>query len=97
MILKIKFELLNFLEIMKIPSELRLDPVSKDWIVIATGRAKRPHHFKKGEKDNLIDLGEKECPFCHIEIQKKTILAYLYGKKIEFKIDKKKMRFLKTV
>ena len=29
------------------PSELRYDVGSKDWVVIATGRAKRPETFKK--------------------------------------------------
>ena len=35
----------------KFPSELRYDTVSRDWVVIATGRARRPETFKK-EKRN---------------------------------------------
>ena len=35
----------------KFPSELRLDLISKDWVVIATGRAKRPETFKRNEKE----------------------------------------------
>ena len=39
----------------KFPSELRFDIVSRDWVVIATGRAKRPETFKK-EKRRKEDL-----------------------------------------
>lgn len=43
-------------------SELRQDIVSGDWIVIAPGRAKRPHDFvKKGSVRKRSDL--KTCPF----------------------------------
>ena len=41
----------------KIPSELRFDPVSKDWVLIATGRARRPEEFRKKQ------TGQKACPF----------------------------------
>jgi len=57
------------------PSELRFDLVSKDWVVIATGRARRPETFtvlkKEGEK-----ISEKDCPFCNIKIQEPPILEY---------------------
>lgn len=49
----------------KFPSELRLDLVSKDWVVIATGRAKRPELFKK-EKRASVEVPQKDCPFCDI-------------------------------
>ncbi len=45
-------------------SELRLNRATKEWIIIATDRAKRPHQFKvKSEKKKLppFDAG---CPFC---------------------------------
>lgn len=58
----------------KFPSELRFDPVSKDWILIATGRARRPETFAK-EKRKTIIPPEKDCPFCRIEGEK-TILEY---------------------
>lgn len=47
----------------KFSSELRFDLVSKDWVVIATGRGKRPEMFKK-EKRIKIDIPKKKCPFC---------------------------------
>ena len=34
----------------KFPSELRFDLVSRDWVVIATGRAKRPEAFRKEKR-----------------------------------------------
>jgi UDPglucose--hexose-1-phosphate uridylyltransferase len=43
-------------------SELRQDPVSSDWVVIATGRAKRPHAFAE-RKRKLFKQPKKTCPF----------------------------------
>lgn len=65
----------------KFPSELRFDLISKDWVVIATGRAKRLEHFKR-EKRKEIEISPKECPFCNIETQEKPILIYSQGKKV---------------
>jgi len=60
------------------PSELRFDPVSKDWILIATGRARKPETFAKdlpaGRQEKEIPP-IKTCPFCHLETEK-TILEY---------------------
>ncbi len=46
---------------MKSISELRQDIVSGDWVVIATGRARRPNDFKK--KESRIHQSKKDCPF----------------------------------
>lgn len=43
-------------------SELRRDLVSDDWVVIATGRAKRPHDFLSEEKIRF-QQPRKSCPF----------------------------------
>ncbi len=43
-------------------SELRQDIVSGDWVVIATGRARRPHEFLK-QKRPRFDQPKKTCPF----------------------------------
>jgi UDPglucose--hexose-1-phosphate uridylyltransferase len=59
----------------KFPSELRFDLVSKDWVVIATGRARRPEMFKR-EKRIKIKIPKKKCPFCNLKTQKKPILIY---------------------
>lgn len=47
---------------MKSISELRQDLVSGDWVVIATGRAKRPHEFLK-TKRLVFSQQKKSCPF----------------------------------
>lgn len=46
-------------------SELRFDLVSKDWVVIATGRAKRPGAFAELKRMSF-DQPKIECPFCHL-------------------------------
>jgi len=53
-------------------SELRMDLVSNDWVIIATGRARRPESFAKEEriKDAITS---KDCPFCSKRILKKAI------------------------
>ncbi len=43
-------------------SELRQDIVSGDWVVIATGRAKRPHDFLQQERESFIQP-KAACPF----------------------------------
>lgn len=65
------------------PSELRFDLVSRDWVVIAVGRAKRPEMFRK-EKRKKIEISKKECPFCNIESQEPPVLIYCHGKKVCF-------------
>ncbi|MDD5589821.1 MAG: DUF4931 domain-containing protein [Candidatus Portnoybacteria bacterium] len=56
-------------------SELRFDLVSKDWVVIATGRSRRPETFKS-EQRIKEETSEKNCPFCHLENQGKPVLVY---------------------
>lgn len=68
----------------KFPSELRLDLISKDWVIIATGRAKRPEIFKK-EKRKKEEVPEKLCPFCRIKNQEKPLLIYSSGEKLKSK------------
>lgn len=58
-------------------SELRFDPVSEDWVVIATGRAKRPDDFlkngQKKEKSKAVAT-DKECFFCTLAGQEPPVL-----------------------
>lgn len=68
----------------KASSELRFDIGSKDWVVIATGRAKKIEAFKK-EKRKKIKVSLKDCPFCNINTQEKPVLVYLNGGKQENK------------
>lgn len=46
-------------------SELRYNLISKEWIIIATERAKRPKDFIKAKKEK-VELSEykENCPFC---------------------------------
>ncbi len=74
-------------KVTKFPSELRLDLVSRDWVVIATGRAKRPEMFKK-ERRTKLQIPKRLCPFCHIETQEKPLLIFSHDKKIQLKNDK---------
>jgi len=56
-------------------SELRFDIVSKDWVVIATARAKRPETFACQERVK-IESREKDCPFCNLKTQEEPVLEY---------------------
>ena len=78
---------------LKFPSELRQDLISKDWVVIATGRSKKPKLFKR-EKRKKIKISKKICPFCNIETQEKPILIYSKGKIIS-QINKKNFSKIK--
>jgi len=58
-------------------SELRQDLITGDWVVIAIGRAKRPHEF--GERERIKnDTGIENCPFENFEEKKqeKDVLIY---------------------
>lgn len=68
----------------KFPSELRYDLVSKDWVVIATGRAKRPEMFRKDKKAREV-VPKSQCPFCNISSQEKPTLILNKGKELECK------------
>lgn len=58
----------------KFPSELRFDLISKDWVVIATGRARRPETFKK-EKRIKEEIAKARCPFCNLGKDEKPTLV----------------------
>jgi len=65
----------------KFPSELRMDVVNKDWVVIATGRAKKPGDFAKEKKKRKFRPSRK-CPFCDISSQEKPEVVFINGKKV---------------
>ncbi len=45
--------------------ELRQNPITKDWVIFATERAKRPHEFIKPSHNNdKIPAHKPDCPFC---------------------------------
>lgn len=69
----------------KFPSELRFDLASRDWVIIATGRARRPETFKK-EKHKQDVVSPKDCPFCHISTQERPTLVFNKGKEVKMKV-----------
>jgi len=63
--------------------ELRLNPATKEWVIIATERAKRPEELGVGICESPAEEKEK-CPFCpgHEAFTPNEILAYrTYGTK----------------
>ena len=62
-------------------SEVRQDIVTGDWVVIAIGRAKRPHDFLSQSRE-IFREPQSECPF--EELKKDALAAYeLDGKETE--------------
>jgi len=60
------------------PTELRQDLVTGDWVVIATGRAKRPEDFAENKRIILEEDSSAPCFFCNPEEtgQEKDVLLY---------------------
>lgn len=56
-------------------SELRFDLVSKNWVLIATGRARRPETFATQQREKHETL-ETECFFCNLGTQERPVLEY---------------------
>jgi UDPglucose--hexose-1-phosphate uridylyltransferase len=44
--------------------ELRQDPTTKEWIIIATERAKRPLDFRSAVEKPVLPAYDEDCPFC---------------------------------
>lgn len=62
-------------------TELRQDLVTGDWVVIATGRAKRPEEFSKHKREEVEEDATHPCFFCYPEEtgQEKDVLIYEKG------------------
>ncbi len=45
-------------------SELRLNLVTREWVIIARERAKRPEDFKRSRRRRDIPVHSEGCPFC---------------------------------
>ncbi|HZX50335.1 MAG TPA: DUF4931 domain-containing protein [Candidatus Paceibacterota bacterium] len=70
----------------KFPSELRFDPVSKDWVLVATGRARRPETFRTELRNGTRkqwEAAQKACPFDNLDTQERPTYALLRGKEVE--------------
>src|SRR5512132_926219 len=44
--------------------EFRQNPITREWVVIATERARRPDQFVSKEKKKEIPKFVADCPFC---------------------------------
>jgi UDPglucose--hexose-1-phosphate uridylyltransferase len=44
--------------------ELRQDPATKQWVILATERARRPHDFSKPAAQVSLPEFKEDCPFC---------------------------------
>lgn len=62
------------------PSELRYDVASGDWVVVASGRAKRPDQFKKEVRKK--EANKDNCPFCKWEDFDKVNVVFEDGKEV---------------
>ena len=45
-------------------SIIRQDPTTKEWVIPAIERAKRPHNFQKPILEKKMPEFEPKCPFC---------------------------------
>jgi UDPglucose--hexose-1-phosphate uridylyltransferase len=61
--------------------QLRQDRTTKEWVIIATERAKRPHDFKKKERAPEKPFYREDCPFCpgNEHLTPHETLAYRVG------------------
>lgn len=67
-------------------SELRYNIISRDWVVIATERAKRPLDFKKPDKQiKTVPDFRQDCPFCPGNEGDRSDETFCLGDKIKWK------------
>jgi UDPglucose--hexose-1-phosphate uridylyltransferase len=45
-------------------SQIRQDPTTKEWVIIATERAKRPDGFVRQKALVNLPVSSPSCPFC---------------------------------
>ena len=59
-------------------SELRQDPITKAWVIIATDRAQRPHEFRSRDISSKVLSATRLCPFCpgNERMTPKEVMAY---------------------
>ena len=67
----------------QLPSELRHDPVSHGWVVIATGRARRPEEFQRGGR-RRVSPRKITCPFENLKISERPTAVFFQGKRVKW-------------
>lgn len=66
------------------PSQLRYDLVSKDWVVIATGRARRPETFSSNGR-GAGEQSRASCPFESLDDQEHPVSIMRGGAKVPYR------------
>lgn len=61
-------------------SQLRYDEISRDWVVIAPGRGKRPGEYRRQRIHIQMDLSK--CPFCNLNHESEFLMGFAHGKKV---------------
>jgi UDPglucose--hexose-1-phosphate uridylyltransferase len=58
-------------------SQLRLNPATGDWVVIASERDKRPESASLQNQDDLADQHRENCPFCPKQEEEEPVFVFL--------------------
>lgn len=66
--------------------EIRLNLISREWVIIAKERAKRPHEFIKKSNEMIIPEIDKNCPFCPFNEKMTPPAFYTFPKSKNWKI-----------
>ncbi len=69
-------------------SILRQDPTTKDWVIIAMDRGKRPDDFHKLKTPSLLPSHDPTCPFCpgQESLTPSEILRYPHDSSLEWRV-----------
>jgi len=69
-------------------SILRQDPTTKDWVIIATDRGKRPDDFQKTVAESALPAHDPVCPFCpgQESLTPPDILRYPHDSPLDWRV-----------
>ncbi len=69
-------------------SLLRQDPTTKDWVIIATDRGKRPDDFQKSHTTSVLPTHDPACPFClgQENLTPPAILSYSHDSPLSWRV-----------
>ena len=69
-------------------SEIRQDPATKEWVIIASNRIKRPRYFMKQKQKRSLPSYKASCPFCRGNeyLSPEEILRYPTGEDSSWRV-----------
>ncbi len=69
-------------------SILRQDPTTKDWVILATDRGKRPDDFQKAVEASALPQDDQLCPFCPGQeyLTPQEIIRYPHGSHLDWRV-----------